>query len=166
MNYTTIFYWLTVADNAKALFITFIVIFTIISVIATLCYIINATEETTDAPDNRKVATKWMFWSYPFMILFWSLYIFTPSQKDALFIIAGGATANYLANDSISKQIPHKVLSFIDVKLEQFAEEADVKINVSSQKNKIIEQAKNMTGAELIEKMKVDSTFAKIISEK
>ena len=28
MNYTKLFYWLTVADNAKTMFIAFIVIFT------------------------------------------------------------------------------------------------------------------------------------------
>jgi len=165
MNYTTIFYWLTVADNAKTFFVVFVCIFTFLAFISSLGYLFNL-GDSKESPEDRRVATKWMFWSYPFMIFFWSLYIFTPSQKDALFIIAGGATANYLANDSISKQIPHKVLQFVDVKLEQFAEEADVKLNVNSQKNKILEEAKNMTGEELINKIKNDSTFAKIITDK
>jgi len=162
MNYTKLFYWLTVADNAKMLFVTFIWIFTFISVIAT-CLYVNAAMEG-DKPQT--MSRKWMWWSYPFMILFWSLYIFTPSKKDALLIVAGGQTLNFLTTDSTSKQIPHELSSFVVTELKNMAENAKVDLGIASQKDKILEEAKNMTANQLMDKMRVDSNFAKVILNK
>ena len=163
MNYTSLFYWLTVADNAKTFFITFIIIFTIISAIATIGYLLNDGEYEQD---DQKMARKWMWWSYPFMILFWSLFIFTPSKKDALLIVAGGQTMNFLSSDSTAKQIPHDVLNFVSFELQSMAKEAKLELGIYSQKEKIIQEAKSMTSDQLMEKMKTDSTFAKIILDK
>jgi hypothetical protein len=163
MNYTKLFYWLTVADNAKTLFVTFIWIFTFISVVATCAYIYACTEEEDK---TQTMTRKWMWWSYPFMILFWSLYIFTPSKKDALLIVAGGQTLNFLTTDSTSKQIPHELTSFVVTELKNMAENAKVDLGIASQKDKILEEAKNMTTIQLLEKMKVDSNFAKILTER
>jgi hypothetical protein len=104
-----------------------------------------------------------MWWSYPFMILFWGLYIFTPSKKDALLIVAGGQTLNFLTTDSSSKKIPHELSSFLLTEIKNMAESAEVDLNIASQKNKILQEAKNMTASELMEKMKADSNFTKII---
>jgi hypothetical protein len=161
MNYTKLFYWLTVADNAKTLFVTFIWIFTFISVVATFYYFILHDEE-----EGQKMCRKWMWWSYPFMILFWSLYIFTPSKKDALLIVAGGQTLNFLTTDSTSKQIPHELSSFVVTELKNMAENAKVDLGIASQKDKILEEAKNMTANQLMDKMRVDSNFAKVILNK
>ena len=105
MNYTKLFYWLTVADNAKTMFVVGIIIFTIIGVVATIAYLTNSGEE-------QKLARKWMWWSYPFMILFWTLYIFTPNKRDALLIVAGGQTLNFLTTDSTAKSIPHELTKY------------------------------------------------------
>jgi hypothetical protein len=163
MNYTKLFYWLTVADNAKGLFLTFIWIFTIISVIAT-CLYVNAGMEEED--ETQKMCRKWMWWSYPFMILFWSLYIFTPSKKDALLIVAGGQTLNFLTTDSASKQIPHELSSFVVTQLKNMAENAKVDLNIASQKDKILQEAKDMSASQLMERMRLDSNFAKVILNK
>jgi hypothetical protein len=163
MNYTKLFYWLTVADNAKTLFVTFIWIFTIISVIATCSYFYAGMEEENE---TQKMCRKWMWWSYPFMILFWSLYIFTPSKKDALLIVAGGQTLNFLTSDSTAKQIPHELSSFVVTELKNMAENAKVDLGIASQKDKILEEAKNMTANQLMDKMRVDSNFAKVILNK
>ncbi len=163
MNYTSLFYWLTVADNAKSFFITFIAIFTVVSVISTIWFIVD--RDSDDWSENKRTnkARKWMWWSYPFMILFWSLFIFTPSKKDALLIVAGGQTLNFLSSDSTAKQIPHDVLNFVSVELQSMAKEAKMELGIYSQKEKIIQEAKSMTTDQLMEKMKSDTTFAKII---
>ena len=161
MNYTSLFYWLTVADNAKTMFVTFISLFCIIAVFSTGAYFLNVDDE-----DNQRMSRKWMWWSYPFMILFWSLYIFTPSKKDALLIVAGGQTLNFLTTDSTSRQIPHELTSFIVTELKNMAENAKVDLNIASQKDKILQEAKNMSANQLIEKMKSDSNFAKVILDK
>lgn len=161
MNYTSLFYWLTVADNAKTMFVAFIWLFSIIATISTFAYFINVDDE-----DNQRMSRKWMWWSYPFMILFWSLYIFTPSKKDALLIVAGGQTLNFLTTDSTSRQIPHELTSFVVTELKNMAESAKVDLNIASQKDKILQEAKNMSANQLMEKMKSDSNFAKVILDK
>ena len=163
MNYTKLFYWLTVADNAKYFFGWVVLIFTVIALISTVAYFI-CIDSTDD--DSQRMARKWMWWSYPFMILFWSLYIFTPNKKDALLIVAGGQTLNFLTTDSASKQIPKELSNFVVTELKNMASDAKVELNIQNQKEKILEEAKTMSSAELITKMASDSNFAKIILDK
>ena len=165
MNYTSLFYWLTVADNAKTMFVVFILIFTAIAVVSTAAFFLNM-DDDSESEENRKTATHWMWWSFPFAIIFWSLFIFTPSKKDALLIVAGGQTLNYLTNDSTAKQIPHELTTFVVSELKNMASDAKVNLNINNQKEKILNEAKNMTGLELIERIKSDTAFAKIISQK
>ncbi len=163
MNYTELFYWLTVADNARTMFVVGIVIFTAVAVISTAVNFLSRGDGDNDTADQ---ARKWMWWSYPFMFLFWSLFVFTPSKKDALLIVAGGQTMNFLTTDSTAKQIPHELSNFVVTELKSMAAEAQVDLNIKGQKEKILDEAKNMSAKELMEKMKVDSTFAKVILEK
>jgi hypothetical protein len=171
MNYTNLFYWLTVADNAKTMFVVFICIFTAIAGIATVGYLLSSHTDsykgqTDEDKESQRMARKWMWWSYPFMILFWSLYVFTPDKRDALLIVAGGTTMNFLTTDSTAKQIPHELTSFVVTELKNMAKNAEVDLNIGSQKDKILEEAKDMSATELMDKMKVDSNFAKIILDK
>lgn len=168
MNYTSLFYWLTVADNAKDLFLAGIIVFTVISIISTIWFIVdrNGNDLTTGPNSSAERAKKWMWWSVPFMILFWSLHIFTPSKKDALLIVAGGQTMNFLTTDKSAKQIPHELSNFVVTELKNMAADAKVDLNIKNQKEKILDEAKTMTAKELVEKMKVDTTFAKVVLDK
>jgi hypothetical protein len=159
MNWYKLFYWLTVADNAKTMFVVFTALFTLIAVVATIAYFINNDE-------GQRMSRKWMWWSYPFMILFWSLFVFTPNKKDALLIVAGGGTMEFLTTDSTAKQIPHELSNFVVTELKNMGEEAKVEFNVQSQKDKILDEAKNMTSQQLLERMRTDSNFSKIILNK
>lgn len=163
MNWYKLFYWLTVADNAKTMFIVFTALFTLISVISTALYFING---GTGDDDEQKISRKWMWWSYPFMILFWSLFIFTPSRKDALLIVAGGGTMEFLTTDSTAKQIPHELSNFVVTELRNMGAEAQIELGIKSQKDKILDEAKQMTSEQLLQKMKVDSNFTKVILNK
>lgn len=158
MNYMKLFYWLTVADNAKTFFVVFVGLFTFMSVVATICYFV-----TSGDSNDQRMSRKWMWWCYPFMIFFWSLFIFTPSKRDALIIVAGGSTLNYLTTDSTTKQIPKELSNFVLTEIKNMAAEAKVELQSGYQKEKILEEAKNMTGNQIIEKMRVDSTFKKVI---
>jgi hypothetical protein len=163
MNYTTLFYWLTVADNAREMFRVGLIIFTAVAVIAT---VVNFIARNDDDDKLADTARNWMKWSYPFAFLFWSLFIFTPSKKDALLIVAGGQTMNFLTTDKSAKQIPHELSTFIVTELKNMASEAKVDLNIKGQKEKILDEAKNMSAKELMDKMKVDTTFAKIVLDK
>ncbi len=162
IDYTSLFYWLVVADNARDLFVSFIVIFMIITIISTIAYFCNS-DNTNEAQENQTMSRKWIWWSYPFCILFWSLYIFTPSKKDALLIVAGGQTLNFLTTDKAAKQIPKELSGFLLTNIKNLAKEAEVDLNISSQKDKMLEKAKSMTTEQLLQEMKKDTTFAKII---
>lgn len=163
MNWYKLFYWLTVADNAKTMFVVFTAIFTLIAVISTIAYIINSLDGNTK---NQMMSRKWMWWGYPFMILFWSLFIFTPNKKDALLIVAGGGTMEFLTTDSTAKQIPHELSNFVVTQLKSMGEDAKIELGIQSQKDKILDEAKTMTSQQLLEKMKVDTNFANIILNK
>lgn len=164
MDYSKLFYWLTVADNAKVLFITGIVVFTTIAVIATVVNLICRAEDKDSV--GAAIARNWIKWSYPIAFLFWSLYIFTPSKRDALLIVAGGQTMNFLTTDSTAKQIPHELSNFVVTELKNMAKEAQVDLNLNSQKDKILEEAKSMTTEQVLNKIKTDSTYAKILLDK
>ena len=71
-----------------------------------------------------------------------------------------------VTTDSTAKQIPHELSNFVVTELKNMAAEAQVDLNIKDQKQKILEQAKEMSVKELMEKMKVDSTFAKVVLEK
>lgn len=156
MDYTKLFYWLVVADNAKFMFQVFTGIFTLISGIATIAYL-------SSGGDDQTMARKWMWWSYPFMIFFWLLTIFTPSKKDALLIVAGGQTLNFLTTDESAKQIPSELSGFILTELKNMAAEAQVELGIKDQKERLIEEAKTMTTEELLKRMNEDKNFADII---
>lgn len=164
MDYTKLFYWLTVADNAKTLFVTFIVIFTIIACISTICFIVGRYEDGSCNKDGLAERSKrWVWFSYPFLILFWSLYIFTPSKKDALLIVAGGQTLNFLTTDESTKQIPSELSNFILLELKSMASDAKVELGLKQTKEQLIEKAKSMTTEELIKELKVNPELKDIL---
>lgn len=167
-NYQSLFYWMTVADQAKIFFVIVAVVMSIIGIIS-LLIALGAFTESYEYKSEREVARrqtarKWVFFSWPFMILFWTLWIFTPTKGDALLIVAGGGAMNYLANDSTAKQIPHELIEFTKLNLQNMAQEAKVSLGIQSQKEKILEEAKGMSTSQLLDRMKVDSNFAKLIT--
>lgn len=170
MNYTKLFYWLTVADNAKTFFLFGIVIFTFITLVTTA---LNGAAAVDDySKDNkinspfRIVVRKWQFIGIAFSIIFWSLYVFTPNKKDSLLIVAGGETMNFLTTDSTTKKIPHELSNFIVTELKNMASEAKVDLNIKEQKQKVLDEMDNMSAKELLEKMKTDSTYVNLILNK
>jgi hypothetical protein len=163
MDYTKIFYWLTVADSAKTVFLWMLIIFGIIVIISTIFNFVAASENDEK---SRTLARQWMWRTYPFFLTFLMLHVLIPSKKDSLLIIAGGQTLNFLTTDKSSKQIPAELSGFVLTELKNMAKEASVDLNIASQKEKVLEKAKSMSSEELLQTIKNDSTFAKIILEK
>ena len=161
-NWYKIFYWLTVANNFKAFFVVMIVIFTAVTAIATICYFLSMGD--SDVP-NQKMCRKWIWWSSPFAMLFWMLFLFTPSKTDTLLIIAGGAVGNFVTSDSSSKAIPSDITNFIHMKLKLEAsdvgEEMKAQLGLQSPKEQYIDKLKDMTSDQIIEYLKKDSTSFK-----
>lgn len=163
MDYTKIFYWLTVADSAKTVFLWMLIIFGVITIIATIAFFVNHEEHEKE---DRRLCRLWMWRAYPFFLCFLLLHVLIPSKKDSLLIIAGGQTLNFLTTDKSAKQIPKELSGFVLTELKNMAKEASVDLNIASQKEKVIEKAKSMSSEELLQTIKNDSIFAKIILEK
>lgn len=163
MNYTKLFYWLTVADNVK--FFTGMA-----SIIFGLYFIFSV------AAALGLFEHPWSIWSKSSKVVFTlfscvffftsTLWLFTPNKKDALLIVAGGSTMNFLTTDSTAKQIPHELSSFLVTEIRNMAEETKVELSINDNKQKILEEAKQLTGEQLIEKLRSDSTLKNIILNK
>lgn len=163
MNWYSIFYWLSVAQNARAFFITGTVVFTIIFVVSMIWYfLMNADGDEKE----RNNARTWSFWSGGFGVFFWLLLVFTPSRRDTLLIIAGGGAMEFLTTDSTARQLPHELTSFVVGELRLLATDAKVELLSSNAKENILREAKELTTEELLSKMRTDSTFANIILNK
>lgn len=162
MDYTKIFYWLTVADSAKTVFLWMLIIFGIITIISTIAFFVNHEDHEKD---DQRLSRLWMWRAYPFFLTFLMLHVLIPSKKDSLLIIAGGQTLNFLTTDKSAKQIPAELSGFVLTELKNMAKEASVDLNIATQKEKILEKAKAMSSEELLRTIKTDSTFARIISE-
>jgi len=71
MNYTKLFYWLTVADNAKFFFGCFAFIFIAIFIIVTLVRVYCTFDGyVDDEGDFYNKCNKWTWYSTPFMLIF------------------------------------------------------------------------------------------------
>ncbi len=171
MNWYSIFYWLTVADGVKSAFDVFSNIFTWFTIVALIIYIIATIYGHSGECNDKDVNKHWrkhLGWIMSLCMFLttvtWVGYMAIPTKKDALLIVAGGSTMNFLTTDSAAKEIPHEVMNYLVTELKSMSEEAKVDIGIKEQTNKIIEEAKGMTGAQLIERMKSDSTFSAIIT--
>jgi len=186
MNWYSLFYWVTRADSVKDFFDTTSNIFTWITVLSFIVLVILSalakgvisdnnlkTEEDEKVdPDVRgyKLMRRYfatIFYStLALSLITWTCYVFTPTKKETLLIIAAGGTMQYLTTDSTAKQIPHELSTFVLTELKSMAKDAQVDLGIASQKDKILEQAKSMTAEQIMERMKTDTTFAKVILDK
>ena len=62
-----------------------------------------------------------------------------------------------------TKKLPEEALNFVVAELKSMSADAKVELGIQSQKEKILEDVKKLSAQELIEKMKVDTTLAKIV---
>lgn len=186
MNWYNTFYWITRADSVKDFFDTASNIFTWLAVIAFIVMVIcsigsgvqisesNSKNEEEDKTDSdirawQKTRRYISYLFYPFLILSlitWAGYVFTPTKKDALLIVAGGGAMEFLTTDSSAKKLPSEAMNFVVTELKSMAEEAKVDLGIATQKDKILEEAKKMTTEQVLERMKIDSNFAKIVMSK
>lgn len=163
MNWYKIFYWLTVADNARDFFIVFTIIFTVTFVISILFFIFGRDGDDFQITKTGILAQKWVWYSTPLMLLFWILLIGTPKKNDTLLIIAGGAVGNFITTDTNSTAIPAEITKFIRLKLQEeiIGSELEVKkaFGLETPKERFINEVKNLTKEEILRKIETDSTF-------
>lgn len=129
MNWYSIFYWVAIADGVKSTFDVFSNLFLFFSIVSFVFFCGMAFYSTTGdfKKETEEVKGSFRFWVkgfrrffwYSFILMFitWTIWVFTPTKKDALFIIAGGAVGNFITKDSSAKQIPSEVMLLLRTKI-------------------------------------------------
>lgn len=183
MNWYNIFYWISRGDSIKDFFDTSSNIFTTLTVFAFIGVVvltillgaaIDERKSSTPEEDKRNPTirsfsivkrnfTIMFYVLLGFSLLTWAGYVLTPTKKEGLLILAGGGAMQFLTTDSAAKELPHEMTNFVVSELKTMAQEAKVDFGIASQKDKILEEAKTMTATQLVERMKIDTNFAKVI---
>jgi heme/copper-type cytochrome/quinol oxidase subunit 2 len=182
-NWYSIFYWLTVSDGVKSVFDTTSNIFTWFSVILFICYCVaiigcactisSRNLQNKEEEDNDSVLRSWRYFKkyvtipfYAFTVLAiitWTGYVATPSKKDCLMIIAGGAVGNFITTDSSAKQLPANVMAYLNLNLKdeilklQTPTESNEK--PKTKKDDLLDKAASLSKDELIKYLKNDTTI-------
>ncbi len=143
MSFYEVFYWVTVADSVKSFFDVASNIFTWIAVLSTIAYVICAigyavsisvngasTDEAEKTDTNirawgkiRKLVSRFMAGFIVLSLVTWAGYVFTPTKKDCLMIVAGGAVGNFLVSDSSAKAIPSDIAAYLHLNLKNEIED-------------------------------------------
>ena len=90
------------------------------------------------------------FWiSMILCMITWLGYMVTPTKKDALVIIAGGAVGTFIASDSSAKQIPYEMTLLLREKLKSEIQELK-----APKVSDVADTLKEKTKEELIELLK------------
>lgn len=128
MNWYSIFYWITVADGIKDFFDAFSDLFSwgaVIAIIVTIFVIVYSNDKNqnfteSDEQSNKYWITFWRrtaIWFSLLAFITWGGYVFTPTKKDALLIVAGGAVGQFITTDSSAKQIPAEAMTLLRTKI-------------------------------------------------
>lgn len=181
-NWYSIFYWLTVSDGVKKIFDTtsdiftwFSVIFFIaycIAIIGSACTISSSNLRNKEDEDNDSDLRSWRFFKkyvtipfYAFTVLAiitWTGYVATPSKKDCLMIIAGGAVGNFITTDSSAKQLPANVMAYLNLNLKDEILKLQNPIKsepTKTKKDDLLDKAATLSKEELINYLKNDTTI-------
>ena len=127
MNWTTSIYWLTRLDNINSLFGWMIGV-SIVCIVAMLTF-----RGISYLEDHKYKKKPWLFGMFIFLLFLGALgRTFTPTTKEAVFIVAGGKTLDYMAKDTSLNKIPGQVTSITSTWLEKKLNEleSDVKEQV------------------------------------
>ena len=184
-NWYSIFYWLTVADGVKTFFDVTSNIFTWIAVLSFILYVIftigkastlsgnnlkNAEEENQDSDFRsweigRKYAARLFYSMLVLSLITWFGYIATPTKKDCLLIVAGGAVGNFMMTDSSAKELPSDVTKFLHLSLKNeikdLSDDTKRQLDVQTPKEKLLDKAKDLSKEELIKFLEKDTTVLK-----
>lgn len=159
MNFYKLFYWFTVSDKVRGFFDVFSNIFTTAAIISLCVYIILSLAIFHIENKDEKESVK--YWHTHFrrftlvttllMVITWAGYIFTPTKKELVMIIAGGAVGNFITQDSTARQIPHDVMVFLQTEIRTASAEA--KLELMPEVNAKVDSLKNMSKEDLIKRV-------------
>jgi len=119
-------YWLTRLDSIHALFLTFAIVLAVAG-IAVIIYAVMSLGfddnhhgvELTKRRNERKKITSKLWMAFVGSALFGILTTFIPTKNEAIFIVAGGKTIDWVQQDSSMNKIPSQTTLIISDFLEK-----------------------------------------------
>jgi hypothetical protein len=127
MNYSKQIYWLTRLDGIHRLFDTIM----ILSILGLVIYMVIKLIDYIELNEGTKRP-----WLVAICIFFLSISAigktFLPTTKEAIFIVAGGKTLDYITTDTSVNKIPDKLANITTTWLDQKLDE----LKKSDHKNK------------------------------
>ncbi|MEO5646170.1 MAG: hypothetical protein ABIO57_03695 [Candidatus Paceibacterota bacterium] len=185
MNWYSIFYWLTVADSVKKFFDTTSNIFTWFAVLSFLVVVATTIgksyqisensiktpeEEATDADVRswdflKRISSKFFWWMLPLALVTWLGYVMTPTKKDCLLIVAGGAVGNFMTTDTSARKLPSDVTKFLHLSLKNeiagLSDTAKKELGITTPKDEFLKKAAKMSKEQLLKYLQADTTVLK-----
>ena len=117
-------YWLTRLSSISDLFFGLGMLSSIFIFVGVLAYTFMIMDFPSDEDEiEYKQKRKKFFNKIWVPILFFVLNILTPNTKEAMLIIAGGKTLDYVQSDTALQKIPYKATELILKKMEEYIDE-------------------------------------------
>lgn len=124
MSNIALIYWLTRLSSISDFFLTLGVISALLISGGVLGYSFAILDSYRDEEEIRFRAIRKRFINKTWIpILLFIVYILTPNTKEAMLIIAGGKTLDYVQSDTSLQKIPYKATEMILKKMDEYIDE-------------------------------------------
>ena len=117
-------YWITRLDSLSDLFsfiMTLSFMWSVVFVIVKIACdsLVNDGRNIEFNKRWAKIAVNWIRFLIPTSIILGLLLVLIPTTKEAFLIYGVGGTIDYIKNDSVATQIPHKAIIALDKWVEE-----------------------------------------------
>ena len=123
MSNMVLIYWLTRLSSIQGLFATAAIITSTFIAAGLLAYTVQLVDCYENEQKEIKQKRKWFVNRIWIVCLLWVVTILTPDTKEAMLIIAGGKTMDYVQQDTSLQKIPYKATELILKKMDQYIDE-------------------------------------------
>lgn len=124
MSNIALIYWLTRLSSISDFFLTLGVISAAIISLGLIGYSVALMDWPSDEDEIKYKQKRKKFFNKLWVpILLFIVYILTPNTKEAMLIIAGGKTLDYVQSDTSLQKIPYKATELILKKMEDYIDE-------------------------------------------
>jgi len=128
MSNIALIYWLTRLSSIQGLFTAAAIIITAIISVGLFSYTIMMIDSSESEVKELKQKRKYFVNRIWIVCLLWLVAILTPDTKEAMLIIAGGKTMDFVQQDTSLKKIPYKTTELILKKMDEYINEVE-KVN-------------------------------------
>ena len=111
-------YWIGRLDVIYHVSIVFFIIFLVMSVIAFLFWNACRDSKFESTRNDAQAGYRVLKVSLPIACISFLLWIFTPSAQESYMIYGIGGTVDWVRNDSVASNLPHKAVEALDVWLD------------------------------------------------